>query len=325
MRSTATAALLTICGLCAPFSSRSTVRRFDHIFVRGASSDVPSEHKSAFGAEMGDIAALMRCCGERSLVFVDELGRGTSPRDGTRLAGAVLEAMAVSRMTGIFATHLHDILHLPLMANERIERKRMAIHHQSSSQSTASNLWTYRVEEGVCTDSLALETAERFGLPRNILQRAEALSVFLPVTTYPHDTSNPVDNGKWKIKNGASKLGGLSMVVQMAKEMTGQDVVLVPPCWSVPASFDGKSSVYILELDVEPPRYYVGETDYLRNRIERHRSKGGMWSNLEAVILEAPQGKSQARLWESLLIQKLSRVGVDMESTWDGRTIRSPQ
>ena len=82
MRSTAAAALLTSCGLCAPLDPGSYVKRFDNIFVRGASADIPTESKSAFGAEMGDIAALLRACGEGSLVFVDELGRGTSPKDG---------------------------------------------------------------------------------------------------------------------------------------------------------------------------------------------------------------------------------------------------
>jgi len=73
MRSTAAASLLTICGLCAPLKSGSYVQRFDNIFVRGASADVPTESKSAFGAEMGDVAALMRVCGKDSLVFVDEV------------------------------------------------------------------------------------------------------------------------------------------------------------------------------------------------------------------------------------------------------------
>lgn len=79
MRSMAAAALLSCCGLCAPLKSTSSLRRFDSIYVRGASSDVPSENKSAFGAEMEDIAALFRTCGDRSLIAVDELGRGTSP------------------------------------------------------------------------------------------------------------------------------------------------------------------------------------------------------------------------------------------------------
>lgn len=80
MRSTAAAALLSVCGFCAPLRVGSVIPRFDTLFLRGASADVPTEDKSAFGAEMGDIAALMRCCGPKSLIFVDELGRGTSPR-----------------------------------------------------------------------------------------------------------------------------------------------------------------------------------------------------------------------------------------------------
>ena len=72
MRSTAAASLLTVCGLCAPLES-GFVQRFDNIFVRGASADVPTESKSAFGAEMGDVAALVRACGKESLVFVDEV------------------------------------------------------------------------------------------------------------------------------------------------------------------------------------------------------------------------------------------------------------
>ena len=82
MRETAIAALLTNCGLCASLNSRSKVCRFDSIFVRGASADVPFEEKSAFGVELEDVAALLRSCGAKSLVFVDELGRGTYPKDG---------------------------------------------------------------------------------------------------------------------------------------------------------------------------------------------------------------------------------------------------
>ena len=132
MRATAAAALLSNCGLCAPLGPSSAIQRFDNIFVRGASADVPTEGKSAFGAEMGDIAALLRSCGERSLVFVDELGRGTSPKDGTCLAGAVLEAMAEAGMSGVFATHLHDVLNLPLKGLDRIAMKRMAIQERQN-------------------------------------------------------------------------------------------------------------------------------------------------------------------------------------------------
>jgi DNA mismatch repair ATPase MutS len=86
MRATAAAALLPNRGLAAPLGSDSAIRRFDSLFVRGASADVPTENKSAFGAKMSDVPALLRSCGPNSLVFVDDLGRGTSPRDGTSIA-----------------------------------------------------------------------------------------------------------------------------------------------------------------------------------------------------------------------------------------------
>lgn len=68
--------------------------------------------KSAFGAEMGDVAALLRSCGEKSLVFVDEIGRGTSPRDGTSLAGAILETMSESGMSGMVSSFFRFSIHL---------------------------------------------------------------------------------------------------------------------------------------------------------------------------------------------------------------------
>jgi hypothetical protein len=323
MRSTAASALLTACGLCAPLGAGSRIRRFDHLFVRGASADVPSEQKSAFGAEMGDIAALLRCCGDKSLVFVDELGRGTSPRDGTRLAGAVLETMAAVGMSGVFATHLHDILDLPLQGNDRIVTKRMAIRKPDENVTKSLNQWwTYRLEDGVCTDSMALVTAERFGLPSHIIQRAEELSQFL---VDPANRSTGPDTPICSVadSNGISKLGKLPEIASLVEEVTEQQSFPVPPRWNPPASLDGKSSVYILALDVDPPQFYVGETDCFRLRIQQHRAKGGMWSNLSAIVLTAPGGKSQARAWESQIIQNLAKKGVDLRSLSDGRSIRS--
>lgn len=151
MRSTAAAALLINSGLCGPVKSGTRIRRFDSIFVRGASADVPTEDKSAFGSEMGDVASLLRSCGSQSLVFVDEIGRGTSPKDGTSLAGAILEEMSGSSgMSGMFATHLHGILNLPYSsaAEVRLRKKRMAITEDDDGHLQ----WTYLLEDGICTN-----------------------------------------------------------------------------------------------------------------------------------------------------------------------------
>ena len=345
MRSTAAAALLTVCGFCAPLHPESRIPRFDTLFLRGASADVPSEDKSAFGAEMGDIAALMRCCGPKSLVFVDELGRGTSPKDGTRLAGAVLEAMAKAGMTGIFATHLHDILELPLEAKDRIFTKRMAIEQTPDG----SCEWTYRLEDGVCTDSLALVTAARFGLPDDIIQRAEELAKYLQdgasvsseMTTLTENyaetdslTSSELDSTEFSVNELSTRpsSGGGSRhpteqflrAVALAEDVTGLPSIFIPPQWNPPASLANKSCVYVLELlqpSTKTPRMYVGETDSLSQRLRQHRKKGGAWLHSRAIALPV-ESKTQARAWESVLIQRLAQSGFDLESITDGRTLR---
>ena len=63
---------------------------------------------------MEDIYVFLRSSTRRSLVFVGELRQGTSPTDGTSLAGAIPEAIVAAEMSSIFATDLHDILTLPL-------------------------------------------------------------------------------------------------------------------------------------------------------------------------------------------------------------------
>ena len=76
--------------------------------------------------------------------------------------------MSTAGMSGIFATHLHGVLDLPLKGQDRITRKRMVTEQDFH--------WTYRMEDGVCRDSLALVTAARFGLPETIIRRAAAFS-----------------------------------------------------------------------------------------------------------------------------------------------------
>jgi len=321
MRSAAAAALLTNCGFCAPVGTGSAVKRFDSIFVRGASADVPSENKSAFGAEMGDIAALLRACGSRSLVFVDELGRGTSPEDGASLAGAVLESMASSEMNGFFATHLHAILDLPLQENatRNITKKQMETVDDGDDIRLS-----YKLIDGVCTDSKAFKTAARFGIPMDIIERAENLSMHVA-----NNCDGPPRSGKSISSDNAeivpSKInqdGDASLfaaAVNVIEEISGEPSNVIKPRWSSPPKFEGVSCVYAIYVEGS---FYVGETNGLAQRIRQHRKKGKQWASSEIIVVKVDGGKTDARNIESRVIQKMAQRGFNMLSTADGTKIK---
>jgi DNA mismatch repair ATPase MutS len=247
---------------------------FDTLFVRGASADVPSEGKSAFGAEMGDIATLLRCCGEHSLFFVDELARGTSPRDGTSLAGAILEEMELKGMSGFFATHLHGILSLPLHreAAVRLGRRRMAFNETRLGDRAHSYCWSYKIEEGACIESLALNTVERFGLSQDILKRAEAFLEL--VSDIEIGCTSSGDQGEKNIsqtKGLKKKAGevkemceGLPAISRFLEDVADTNGFSIPSQHLPPAQLARSPCVYVLQDGIDH-RYFVGQTTNLSN------------------------------------------------------------
>ena len=314
MRSAASAALLTNAGLCAPVSPSSSVRRFDFIFVRGASADVPTENKSAFGAEMGDVSSLLRSCGEHSLVFVDEIGRGTSPKDGTSLAGAILETMSASGMSGMFATHLHGILKLPFTseADARIRKKKMGMADDSNGKAS----WTYKIEDGECTNSLALLTASKFGLPDNIIKRAEELSKYFDTDKddYHNETRAGITTESTSTRYDIHRAG--KILEDIAGNSSLCSSVHIPAYAIPPPSFERTSCVYILQIG---DAFYVGETDSLSKRLSRHRASKG--KELIAIAIKIDGGKSAARHVESLATRQMATSGFPLISISDGTTI----
>ena len=357
MRSAAAACLLVNSGLCAPVGEGSWVRRFDSLFLRGgeldpwfapfvstlphipyihsnsisffaASSDIPTEGKSAFGAEMADLSSLLRSSTDRSLVFVDEIGRGTSPRDGTSLAAAILEHMSERGHSGMFATHLHGILDMPLgdRARARLRKKRMAVADDGDGRLR----WTYQLEDGVCVDSLALLTASTFGLPDTILQRAghfsqcwsndSGSSADVPGNAIA--AAEPLDEPTAPIVDSEPTQASTTLedAAFILEDVVGSGTsVHIPQSYLSPPSLEGSSCVYIIQAG---RRYYVGETDSISRRLAQHRSKGDEWSSSTAVAIKVDGGKSRALNIESRVIRALARRGFDLISVSDGTKIR---
>ncbi|CAE7574957.1 MSH1, partial [Symbiodinium microadriaticum] len=165
MRSILVTALLANCGLFVP-CLRASVPRYDSFFLRTASHDTPLEGKSAFAVEMDDIRVMMRDSTQKSLVMIDEIGKGTSSRDGAAFAGALLEWMSSTGMHGIFATHLHELLHMKLNL-DNVKMKRMGV-----TLTAPDPAWTYCLEDGSCTNSMAFITARAFGITSSLIDRA---------------------------------------------------------------------------------------------------------------------------------------------------------
>lgn len=259
-----------------------------------------------------------------------------SPRDGTSLAGAVLEAMAKAGHSGFFATHLHDIFSLPLEFNERVVPKTLALQEVGvEGEDNAEYKWTYRLTDGVCMDSMALVTAAQFGLPDSVLARAEALSTHLPSdhASANFGTNKPfseMDARKERAskehltKNEKGQKYDMDSVIELVLSLSGQVPFSIPPTWCPPAALAGQSCVYVLRLNSDKgPQYYVGETDSFQQRLRQHRAKRGDWSSVDCVAFPVASGKSEARAIENLLIKKLASEGYPLKSSFDGRTTRT--
>ena len=172
LRCAASVALLASCGLHAP-AKAARVRRFDSIVLRAFASDAPAHGRSSFAVEMDEMRAVLAGASARSLILVDELGKGTEAAAGAALAGAMLEALAARGCTGVFATHLHALLDLPLggAGGDGLARLRMLT--RVGNGGVREPAW--KVVAGSSTESLALEVAAGAGVPEAVVTRAAEL------------------------------------------------------------------------------------------------------------------------------------------------------
>ncbi|KAL6770905.1 MSH1 [Auxenochlorella protothecoides x Auxenochlorella symbiontica] len=169
LRSTAAVALLGACGLAVP-ARAARLPYLDAFMLRNFSADSPLEGRSSFAVEMTEMRYVLEDASPHSLVLVDELGKGTEARAGAALAGALLESLDATGCRGVFATHLHPLLELPLRLRAT-RRMRM----DTSTDANGARRPTLRMVPGSSTESLALEVARAQRLPARVLERAAAL------------------------------------------------------------------------------------------------------------------------------------------------------
>ncbi|MFV0421582.1 DNA mismatch repair protein MutS [Oleidesulfovibrio sp.] len=144
----------------------------DRIFSRVGASDNLAQGQSTFMVEMMETARILRQAGKRSLVILDEIGRGTSTFDGLALAWAVVEELMKKQQGGIrtlFATHYHELTSL--------EGKIPGVHNMNIAikEWGGDIVFLRRLVPGPSDRSYGIEVAKLAGVPQNVVQRARRI------------------------------------------------------------------------------------------------------------------------------------------------------
>jgi DNA mismatch repair protein MutS len=169
LRQNALVVLMAQAGLPVPASS-ARIGIVDRVFSRVGAADDLARGRSTFMVEMTETAAILHQGGPRSLVVVDEIGRGTATLDGLAIAWAVLEALHnTTRCRAIFATHFHELARLSGIM-PRLQPATMRIKDWKGSV-----IFLHEVTGGAAGRSWGVHVAALAGVPAPVVKRAAAL------------------------------------------------------------------------------------------------------------------------------------------------------
>ena len=173
LRTVALVSILAQAGCFVP-AEKARIGLIDRIFTRVGASDDLRRGRSTFMMEMIEVAHILRRATPRSLLLLDEIGRGTSTFDGLSIAWAVTEDVC-NRIgaRSLFATHYHQLVGL------ESEVKGFANVHVQVAQKEGTLRFLHTVADGPCDDSYGVQVAALAGLPRNVVERATDLLAFL--------------------------------------------------------------------------------------------------------------------------------------------------
>jgi DNA mismatch repair protein MutS len=166
MRQAALILVLASIGSFVP-AKRAVIGRFDRIFTRIGASDDLAGGRSTFMVEMTEAAVILNAATDRSLVLMDEIGRGTSTYDGLSLAFACASHIATKlRAFTLFATHYFELTELanllPGIANV----------HLDATEHTDGIVFLHAVKPGPASRSYGLAVAQKAGVPRPVIDAA---------------------------------------------------------------------------------------------------------------------------------------------------------
>jgi DNA mismatch repair protein MutS len=163
------AALVVILAQMGSFVPASSARLgiVDRVFTRIGASDNLARGRSTFMVEMTETAAILHTATSRSLILLDEVGRGTATYDGLAIAWAAVEYIhARLRAKTLFATHYFELTELA----ERLSGVKN--YHVSVKETAGGIVFLRKVEPGAADRSYGIEVAKLAGLPNEVIERA---------------------------------------------------------------------------------------------------------------------------------------------------------
>ena len=170
LRQTALIVLLAQIGSFVP-AKQAQIGIVDKIFTRVGASDNISMGESTFMVEMNEAALILNNISDRSLVLLDEIGRGTSTYDGISIAWAIAEYLHEhpSKAKTLFATHYHEL-------NEMSEQfERIKNYNVSVKETKDSVLFLRKLTEGGSAHSFGIHVAKMAGMPQYVIQKANKM------------------------------------------------------------------------------------------------------------------------------------------------------
>ncbi len=178
LRQTALIVLMAQIGSFVPASS-ANIGLIDKIFTRVGASDNISSGESTFMVEMNETASILNNISERSLILLDEIGRGTSTYDGISIAWAIAEFLhenPKAKAKTLFATHYHEL-------NEMAKRfERIHNFNVSVKELGTQVLFLRKLIAGGSAHSFGIHVAKLAGMPTQVLKRAESVLKDLEAT-----------------------------------------------------------------------------------------------------------------------------------------------